>query len=139
MLSPEGELAKGHWSQRGEHALELEGDGNLVGVSRIRAMGLQTRSLLVASAACCVGLALFSLLASRHTREQGLLSLTAGPPVIYLPASVSNDFSIQIPSAWKPGTKLGVKVRSCCLGSGPQRLPQNLSRASPRNPLWLPE
>jgi len=62
-----------------------------------------------ARAVFCAGLVLGSLVV--HNGGLPAVSLISlSPPVIYTPAAQLQDFSITIPSTWRRGTKLGVKV-----------------------------
>ena len=64
----------------------------------------------ILSAVILFGLASASLLAQSGGPSELMMAQMAGPQVIYTPASKPRDYSIRIPSTWKPGTKLGVKV-----------------------------
>ena len=75
--------------------------GAVAGEQRSRSPGA------LAAVVVCVGLTA-TLLVRNEASPSTLISLS--PPVVYTPASKLQDYSIQIPSTWKPGTKLGVKV-----------------------------
>lgn len=62
--------------------------------------------LAVLLAACVVG----TVVVLPAVSAPGVM-VSQSPPVVYTPASRLQDYSIKIPASWKPGTKLGVKVR----------------------------
>jgi len=65
--------------------------------------------LAVLLAACVVGTVVLPSVSA-----PGVM-VSQSPPVVYTPASRLQDYSIKIPASWKPGTKLGVKVRLPCV------------------------
>ena len=76
------------------------------GERRSRSPGALAAAVLsVSVAACVVGAVIHPVLPA-----PGVL-VALSPPVVYTAASKLQDYSIQIPASWKPGTKLGVKVR----------------------------
>lgn len=78
-----------------------------------------------ATAVFCAGLVLGSLVV--HNGGLPAVSLISlSPPVVYTPAAQLQDFSITIPSTWRRGTQLGVKVRHL----PPRRLPLDLCRTA---------
>ena len=65
---------------------------------------------LLAAAVFCVGLAAGALLVVSRADLTHSVLVSMSPPVVYTQANHLRDYSIKIPSSWKPGTKLGVQV-----------------------------
>lgn len=65
---------------------------------------------LLAAAVFCVGLAAGALLVDSQADVTHSVLVSLSPPVVYTQANHLRDYSIKIPSSWKPGTKLGVQV-----------------------------
>jgi hypothetical protein len=77
------------------------------GERRSRSPGVLAFAVLaVLLAACVVG----TVVVLPGVSAPGVM-VSQSPPVVYTPASRLQDYSIKIPASWKPGTKLGVKVR----------------------------